>query len=114
MSNAGTPPSGESLKTLEFRLTSKVADRQTSFGQTWESIFKFCLRVENKDAEVDAVWRDMTPRDEATQQTMVIERVDKLNIPVPQALKELGYTDEEITKFEEWQRTKGVIPQVAQ
>jgi len=112
----GTPPSGESLKTLEQRLTSKVEDRQTAFGATWESLFKFALRLDSEveDVELDALWRDTTPRNEQEQQGMVLERVEKLGVPPEQGLKELGYTGEEVAKFAEWKRTQGVQPGGAQ
>lgn len=100
MAGTGNPPSGEALKTLEFRLTSKVDDRQVAFGATWEAMFKFALKVSNIDAEVelDALWRDTTPRNEKEQQEMIVERVEKLGMSRTQAFKELNYTDQEIER----------------
>jgi hypothetical protein len=98
----GTPPSGESLKTLEFRLTAKVEDRQTAFGNVWEEVFKFALQIEAdvEGVEFDALWRDATPRNEQEQQTLVVERVEKLGVTQRQGLKELGYTHAEIVRME--------------
>lgn len=98
----GTPPSGESLKTLEFRLTAKVEDRQVSFGNVWEEAFKFALSIEGvaEGVELDALWRDATPRNEESQQGMVVERVEKLGVSRRQGLKELNYTDAEIARID--------------
>jgi hypothetical protein len=96
----GTPPSGEALKTMEFRLASKVEDRQVTFGDVWEQAVKFGLQINGRtDVELDAIWKDTTPRNDVEYQTGVIERVEKLGMPKDQAFRELDYTDEEIERF---------------
>ena len=96
----GTPPSGEALKTIEFRLASKVDDKQTAAGNVWEEAFRFGLQISGReDVELDALWKDTTPRNQSEYQTMVIERMEKLGMPKDQAFRELDYTDEEIERF---------------
>lgn len=106
----GESPSGEALKTLEFRLSSKVEDRQVSFGNEWESVFKFALQIQGmQETELDAVWTDTTPRNEQEYQSLVIERTEKLGVPKRQGLRELEYTEEEIERMQKEQAKQGVV-----
>ena len=95
----GEPPSGEALKTAEARLTAKADERMTSFGNSWEEVFKLALRMASKDVDVDAVWAHTEPRDEVAFQTSVIERVQQLGLSKRQGLRELDYVDEEIDRI---------------
>jgi len=61
--DAGGWPSGESLKTSSERLTRKALDRQTSFGNTWADVMRFCLQIKGvADVEIETLWTDPTPR----------------------------------------------------
>lgn len=61
--DAGGWPSGESLKSASDRLTKKAVDRQTSHGNTWSDVMRFCLEIEGQpDVEVDTLWTDPAPR----------------------------------------------------
>lgn len=101
--NAGNPPSGESLKTLEQRLTSKVEDRQVAFGNAWEDLMAFALQVDGlADADkisLDAVWANTTPRSETEDINNAAVKMTKLGMPLAQVYRELGYSDEETTRL---------------
>lgn len=95
------PPSGESLKTQEAPLTAKVRDRQVSFGNTWEDLFRFALEVAGMtDVRLEAVWENTQPRDDTAEIDNQGAKVDRLGFSKKQALRELGYSDEEIAAIE--------------
>ncbi len=106
----GTPPtyigmggdttlSGEALKTLEGRLTSRVEMRQTAFGQVWEQVFQFAMRMMGDEVILDAVWANTTPRDASVTINNLVTLVEKLGVTRTQALRELNYSDEEIDRM---------------
>lgn len=45
----GDFPSGEAMKSAEARFTRKVENRQTAFGNQWEDLLAFALRVEGNE-----------------------------------------------------------------
>lgn len=93
----GNMPSGESMKTADGPLLAKVEDRQTSWGMVWADVMRFALQVTGiNDAEPEPVWIDTTPRSETEQIQNAAMKVDKLGIDRATALKEIGYSDEEI------------------
>ena len=106
----GTPPSGESLKTLEFRLSSKVYDRQVSLGSTWEEVFEFCLRVRGEESELDAVWETTEPRNDKEVLEMAVTSVNELGGSRRQAWRERGYSEPEIDNIFREAATEDVIP----
>lgn len=108
----GTPPSGESLKTEEAPLTAKVSDRQTSFGNVWEDVFLFALKIRGiEEARLEAVWANTEPRDDTAEILNQVSKVEKLGFSKKQALRELEYSDAEIAKIE---AEKTVEPVAAQ
>lgn len=53
----GSVPSGEALRTAEAPLIKKVNDRQLSFGSTWRDVYRFCLRIEGIESDVQIKWK---------------------------------------------------------
>ena len=97
----GQPPSGEALKTEEAPLTAKVNNRQTSFGNTWEDVFVFALKIIGVEGvKLDAIWANTEPRDDTAEIANQIQKVDHLGFSKKQALRELEYSDAEIAKLE--------------
>jgi hypothetical protein len=98
----GGYPSGESLKTAEHRLTSKVRDRQLSFGMVWEDAIRFCLEIEGyKNIEVDIQWNDTSPKNVAADLQNAVIKLNDLGIPLTQVQQELGYTAKQVESFAE-------------
>jgi hypothetical protein len=94
------PPSGEALKALEARLIKKCLDRQTSFGNTWEDVMRFCniLLGNSPDIKFNSCWIDPAPKSEYEHaQTLVIKKT--VGVPRDQLLKEFDYTDAQIEEF---------------
>jgi len=103
MPMSGQFPSGESLKTAEAPFTSKVKRKQVSFGNVWEDVMKFALRIKTNTAEsskapLSAQWADASPRSEA-EMIQNAQLKSTLGVPTSQILRELGYSEEQITKF---------------
>jgi hypothetical protein len=93
----GNVPSGEALRVAEAPLIKKVNDRQSSFGQAWRDLFKFVLRVNKIDEDVQVKWVQVESLDE-------LERLDaalkKRNIGISEAqvMREMGYDEEVIQR----------------
>lgn len=75
---AGTPPSGEALKTAEAGLIAKVESAQTDFGQSWEDAALMLIRlaaansalpekVDTSQLVAQAQWRDPQTRNELAE-----------------------------------------------
>jgi hypothetical protein len=98
-----TPASGESQKTSDSKLQMKVNDRQESLGDTWSDLTAFAVRVQRdvgiEDAvRIDVNWADLRPRNEREEVLMALDK-QKAGVTWQHALKELGYSDEDIEQF---------------
>lgn len=99
MQTKGDFPSGEALKKSETRFISKVRDRQQSFGQVWEDLMAFVLKVENKgDVRLTAEWEDPAKLGEKEMLENVLLRKD-IGISDEQALMEAGYGSDDIKRI---------------
>lgn len=96
MLNSGQFPSGEALRVAEVRLIRKVEDRQKSFGNVWEDILTFCSTIEGISSEgISVEWEDAAPVSEKEQaETAILKQ--EAGISQRQALREMGYDDDEI------------------
>lgn len=100
-----TPVSGESQKTSDQKLTNKVRDRTIAFGQRWEEVMQLAIRMNRGEStaadgiNLEVEWDDTRPRAEAEVITNALNK-QKLGVSDRQALKEVGYTDEQIDGFE--------------
>ena len=109
-----TPASGESQKTSDFKLQSKVEDRQESFGDTLSRAMEFALKIHDEDfapevtdetmvgaegeIRLDVNWKDLRPRNEK-EQWEVAKIKQTAGVPWQQLLIEMGYTEMQIEKF---------------
>lgn len=114
-SRMGVPPSGESLKTQEAPLTAKIRDRQITFGNTWEDVFVFALKIVGvRDVRLEAVWENTEPRDDSQDIANLVSMVKELGFSQDQALRERGYSDAEIQKMKDEKKDepKSVVPPI--
>lgn len=90
-------PSGEALKTAESPFVRKVEDRQITFGDVWEQVISFCLRIRNQavDVEPECDWTNPAPRAEL-EEVQIAEIKSRLGISKRKLQQELGYSDAEI------------------
>ena len=93
----GNVPSGEALRVAEAPLVKKVQRRQASFGQAWRDLFKFVLRANDIDADVQVKWQNVESLD-------VLEILDAMlkkrnvGMSIAQVLREDGYDEEVIAR----------------
>jgi hypothetical protein len=74
-------------------LFKKVLNRQLALGSTWRDLFKFMLRVEGINAEIDIDWKSPESIDSLDQWDIAV-RKRSVGLPVKQILLELGYDPE--------------------
>ena len=86
-------PSGQALRVAEAPLFKKVLNRQLSLGSTWRDLFKFMLRIEGINAEVEIDWKSPESIDSLDQWDIAV-RKRSVGLPVKQILLELGYDPE--------------------
>lgn len=99
---SGDFPSGESLKTAEAPLVSRVEDTQVDFGDVWEDAMAFACQIAGGPAEthLSAMWRPAASRAEKDHtETVAIKRRD-LGISEKQSWRELEYSEDEIARME--------------
>lgn len=91
--NNGQFASGEALRTAEAPLIKKVKERQLSFGATWREIFRFALRIENVDSDVQIKWQGAESMD-STDAWSIAQIKKAMGIPMEIILMEMGYDTE--------------------
>lgn len=93
--------SGEHMKMMEAGLVSTAEAAQIVFGNAWEDVMKFALRLASEfgtgyavpvDVSVETTWKDPTTRNEAEHTKSVLDKTAAQVIDVSQALDELGYS----------------------
>lgn len=99
----GHMPSGEALRVAEAPLVKKVKNRQVSFGSAWREVFRFVLRANGVDADVQVEWKDSDSVDRLTELEIVLKKIEA-GIPAEQALAEAGY-DTSLVK--QWNANEG-------
>lgn len=91
--------SGESQKTAEGRLDTKVKDRTRDFGEAWARVMALAVLIDTgRDISYGTNWADTKPRNEK-EAWEVAEIKKSLGVSERQLLSELGYTPEQIEGF---------------
>lgn len=93
----GNVPSGEALRVAEAPLIKKVDRRRASFGQTWREVFKFVLKANNIDEDVQIKWVEVESLDQLERLDSALKK-STLGVSFEQILRELGY-DEKIIEL---------------
>lgn len=91
LQQAGTHPSGESLRQASSRFIAKVRMRQLAFGQVWADAMSFALRIEGgEDARLVTLWHDPSPLSEREiLENLLLKK--QLGLPQTQLVAEAGY-----------------------
>lgn len=102
---AGGFPSGESIKSAETGLVSKVLRKQRFFGEAWEEVVRLGFAIEgDKERAVDVfaetIWSDPETRTESQHVDSVI-KMRSVGIPLKQIWEDLGFTQSQIARFEQ-------------
>lgn len=106
--NNGQFASGEALRNSESALTKKVTDRQRSFGQTWREIFRFALRIEGIEADVQVKWAGVESID-STDMWNIAAMKKNLGIPLKIILMDMGYDEELAEQIEKDAKEAGPV-----
>lgn len=91
-------PSGESLKSAEAPLVKDVESTQISFSTPWVEAMTLACRMKGQSLEMECVWDDPASRSDLTDAQAIKARVEA-GLPRIQALKEMGYSKEEIDEM---------------
>jgi hypothetical protein len=95
----GDQPSGESLRTSEAPFIKACKDLMESFGDTWEELFTFALKVAGVSvASVDVQWDPAQSVDDVEGWNTVTAKL-AAGLPVKQAFLEAGYSQDQV---DEW------------
>lgn len=97
----GDFPSGEAMKSAEARFIKKITDRQTSFGNVWEDVMLFALRIDGTDSDglrLETLWKDASPRSDSEIADTAVKK-KAVGVSRSQILKELGYDDDTIMRM---------------
>ena len=110
----GNFPSGESQKTADGPLLSKVRKRQAAWGMVWADAMRLALTMAGaSERDVETVWANTEPRSEKEElQKAVLKR--ELDVSERTVYTELGYTPEQIDRIREERATEDVVPTMEQ
>lgn len=95
---SGAPASGESFRMMEQPFSSKIEDRQRSFGFMYGEAVRYGLRLTGKNVAPGAIrvnWVSATPHSDADTWELVSMKV-RAGMPFRSALREAGYDTEQI------------------
>lgn len=98
----GEWPSGEALRSSESRLVKKVKRLQGGFGNVWEDVMSFALRIGRApvgDAMLSAQWTPAESFSEGEKLDNLIKK-SALKVPHVKLWAEAGYTELEIAEME--------------
>lgn len=97
------PPSGESLKSAEAGLVSKVGTASIHLGDGWEETMRLALRAmadpRSEIRTARTIWRDPETRNEAVRTDSIVKQFQAGIIDRETALVALGYSPEQITRI---------------
>jgi hypothetical protein len=91
---AAVPPSGESLKSSESGLVSKVRTSLIHLGEGWEETMRLCLAAvgdRSADRSAETEWRDPETRNEGVRADSTVKVFQAGIIDRPEARSALGY-----------------------
>jgi len=102
LTGAAFPQSGISIEKLESRFLNKVRDRMEAFGNVWEDVMRFALRIENKgkDAQLHTNWANPAPLSQGEQLDNLLKK-EQMGVSEEQLWKEAGYGEKDIKTMQE-------------
>ena len=94
----GNNPTGDGLRTAEAPLLKKIQDRQRLLGYSWGQVYEFALKIMGINAQVTVYWKTIDAMDETERWDVALKKINS-GLSHRQALREGGYSDEEIEKI---------------
>jgi hypothetical protein len=105
-------PSGEALIAMEAPLVAKCEHYGELFGQVWRQLAAFLLsasRVTVDPTSVSAVWGPMQTQQPVSTTTALLNYV-RATMPLPTALRELGWGPDELKQLEDDRAAEPQVP----
>ena len=103
LGQAGSFPSGESLRAAETGLVAKALRRQRDFGEGWEESMRLAFltlgdtaRASATDAET--IWKDAETKTESEHVDALV-KLQVLGVPKEQLWEDAGYSPQQIERF---------------
>lgn len=98
---SGGQPAAESLKIVDRPFVFKVDNRKLSFSQTWQDAIEFALKILGfADPSVEITWAPSETSDSLADWETA-QAKQNAGVPVEQTLKENGYTDEQVSAWDQ-------------
>lgn len=93
--------SGDALKAAETGLVSKVSDRQTEAGESWEQTNRLAALYQGREVGPDAevIWADAEARSMLEVAAAAVQRA-AAGVPWRQRMVDMGYTPQEIERMD--------------
>ncbi|MCH5645153.1 phage portal protein [Gordonia sp. ABSL49_1] len=112
------PPSGDSIRMLESRLTRRAAFRQRMFGRSWREVARLVLMMQSADGSIDedafariAVnWQDPSTPTPAADADRTVKLVGAKVLPANSDVtyREAGFSEVDIKQLEQDRRSATV------
>jgi hypothetical protein len=93
--------SGDALKAAETGLVSKIGDRQTETGESWEQNIRIAALYQGRQigADAEVIWADAESRSMLEVAAAAVQRA-AAGVPWRQRMVDMGYTPQEIARME--------------
>lgn len=103
LGQAGSFPSGESLRAAETGLVAKALRRQRDFGEGWEEVERLGFRAKGDmeratATDAETIWKDAETKTESEHVDALV-KLQALGIPNEQLWEDAGYSPQQIARF---------------
>lgn len=110
----GELPSGETIKSAETGLVSKVTRKQTHFGESWEETMRLAFKVEGDEARgsfagAETIWKDAETRTES-EHIDALTKLAALGVPQEFLWERAGFSPQEIKRMKEMKAAEPPAP----
>lgn len=113
-SELANPPSAQALEAAEVNLISKIKERQSNYGDSWEEVASQSLQLFEGgavDGIINTDWKD--PRTRSESQTMdAALKLQQLGVPFTEVAKFIGYSPTDISRMERRRMTEQLLANV--
>lgn len=93
--------SGDALSVAETGLVSKLLERETEFGESWERVYRLAAKTQGRDVgpECEVLWRDPQFRS-LTEMASASVQLKAADVPWRTRMRKLDMTPAEIDRME--------------
>jgi hypothetical protein len=105
LGQAGSFPSGESLRAAETGLVAKALRRQRDFGEGWEEAMRLAFltlgdTVRSSATDAETIWKDAETKTESEHVDALV-KLQSLGVPKEQLWEDAGYSPQQIERFKD-------------